>query len=232
MRRCTFVSAHSTSVKKPPQVDLVISETLGNFALEENIIETLGDARRFLKPGGVMIPQELAQFVAPVTSPRLYDELNVWEGIGHDLDFAAAKHVCMNNMYVKDIRPEDSSENPLRWDQVDFTKKNKSVRAKTVEWTVKSNLTLYGFALWWECTLINNVTISTAPAAEPTHWKQIYLPLVDPIAVKKGQTVRLKLASDSRYAVKINVTWDTTVLDGKGNTLERCTQDMRSGHLQ
>ena len=34
----TFVHAHSSEVKKPPRADLVISETLGNYALEEGLL--------------------------------------------------------------------------------------------------------------------------------------------------------------------------------------------------
>ena len=56
----TFVHAHSSEVKKPPKADVVVSETLGNFALEEGLLETLVDARRFLKPGGVLIPLALS----------------------------------------------------------------------------------------------------------------------------------------------------------------------------
>src|SRR5687768_12642401 len=34
----TFVHAHSAEVKKPPKADVVVSETLGNFALEEGLL--------------------------------------------------------------------------------------------------------------------------------------------------------------------------------------------------
>ena len=48
----------------PERVDVVVCETLGNYPFEENIIATLNDARaRFLKPGGVIIPHSVEQFV-------------------------------------------------------------------------------------------------------------------------------------------------------------------------
>ena len=49
VRGVHFVARHTSSVKRPVKVDIVVSETLGNYALEENIIENLEDARRFLK---------------------------------------------------------------------------------------------------------------------------------------------------------------------------------------
>lgn len=241
IKHCTFHHGHSTTVKKPAPCDVVISETLGNWPYEENIIETMNDARRFLQPGGVMIPQRLRSFVAPVTSPRLYDELNVWDRVGNGLTFDAAKEACMNNMYVKEVRKSDIGE-VKEWDAVDFRKKNVSIRKATVDWTAKKAMTLYGFAVWWEATLIDGITLSTSPADPPTHWKQIYLPLVDPLplahrsshrsegGIRPSETIHLHLASDSRYAVKINVTWETSVIDARGKARTRTEQDMRKGN--
>lgn len=233
IRRCTFVAQHSTTVKNPPKADVVISETLGNHALEENIIETMNDARRFLKPGGVMIPRSLKQFVAPVKSSSLYDALNVWDHVSGDLDFSAAKEVCMNNMYVKEIVPDDllPHEPAVQWDAVDFTQKNISIREKTVEWKMKKDVELFGFALWWEATLIEGITLTTSPFKSLTHWKQIYLPLLDPLPIRAGHSIRLNLRSDSRYTVKINVQRETSLLDRNGKTLKSMKQDMRKGML-
>ena len=68
-RNCHLFPCHSTEMDDPPRVDVVVSETLGNYAFEEHIAETLNDARRrFLKPGGVIIPARLEQVVAPVVA--------------------------------------------------------------------------------------------------------------------------------------------------------------------
>lgn len=230
MRRCRFFQTHSTAVKRPPKADVVVSETLGNFALEENIIETLNDARRFLKSDGTMIPAGLRQCVAPVAAPRLFDELNVWDRIG-GFDFSAAKEMCMQNMYVKDITPEDLLDrggDAREWDRIDFREKNSSIREATVDWKAERDQTLFGWALWWEADLVPGVTLSTSPLSGPTHWKQIYLPLLAPLPVKKGQKVQVKLRSDSRYEVKINVEWETRILDD-GKVSKRMKQDMREG---
>ncbi|MBI2635795.1 methyltransferase domain-containing protein [Candidatus Peregrinibacteria bacterium] len=232
MKRCRFNAGHSTEVANPPKVDVIASETLGNWAYEENIIETMNDARRFLKPGGIMIPQELRCFVAPVTSPRLYDELNIWDRIGHGLKFTAARETCMNNMYVKDIVAKDLLGNGEQWDVVDFRKHNSSIRNNAVAWIMPSTATIYGFACWWEALLVKGVSISTSSFGPPTHWKQIYLPALAPITVRRSETVRLTISSDSRPAVKINVAWKTEILDAKGKTRTRTAQDMRTGYVE
>src|SRR5262245_61721300 len=43
VRNCRLFEMHSTEVMEPDRVDLVVCETLGNYAFEANIIETLND---------------------------------------------------------------------------------------------------------------------------------------------------------------------------------------------
>ena len=47
-----FVPERSLDVADPPRVDIVVADALGNFAYEEDVLETLRDAQRFLRPGG------------------------------------------------------------------------------------------------------------------------------------------------------------------------------------
>jgi protein arginine N-methyltransferase 1 len=231
MKRCTYVGGYSTDAKNPKKADLVVSETLGNWAYEENIIETLNDAGRFLAPGGVVIPEALRCFVVPVVGKRLWDDVNVWGSVG--FDFSAAQTICMQNMFVKDVTPEDlaGKDTIKEWDAVDFRKKNKSVREGTIEWNADIGKILYGYACFWEANLGNGITLSTSPYAKPTHWKQIYLPLLEPLDLKKAKTIRLTLISDSRPQVKINVTWTTRLMDGAGKTIKEMRQDMRKGQI-
>jgi protein arginine N-methyltransferase 1 len=241
IRDCTFVCAHSREVVNPPRVDLVISETLGNLALEEGTLETLQDARRYLKPGGTMVPQKLRQLVAPVVSSRLFDAFDVWTRIEGGLDFSSARRVATNNAYVRTIEPGDlldASDARRTWDELDFRKKAGSVRRATVDWKLAKPTRLHGFALWWECELIagaRDLMLSTAPDASRTHWEQIWLPPAGesgPLDAKAGETLRLELECDSRPSVKINVKWKTTLLDRAGKPRIAQSQDMRRGYLE
>lgn len=213
IKSCTVMAAHSTELRDLPKADVIVSETFGNFAYEENIIETLKDAKRFLKPGGKIIPASATQWIAPVTSSRLYEELASWKHVGHGLKFDAAMEKSMNNIYVKEIAADDllKGENVAKqWDAVDFRKdKNESVRTGEAVWSVLEDTTVYGFCVWWESVLAPGITISTSPYSAKTHWKQIYLPLLSPVALKMGDDIGVEITSDSRPEVKINVTWET-----------------------
>ena len=191
---CHFVQQHSAKVRNPAKVDLLVSETLGNFALEENIIETIEDAKRFLKPDGLIIPGRLEQFAAPLTSDRFYRELAVWDHVGYGLDFTLAKEMSLNNLYVRTLRGEDllSPDSGRRWDTVDFHQSNRSIRRGQVEWKLDRPATLYGFGLWWNCELVPGIELSTSPFANLTHWEQIYAPLLAPLEARPGDRLTVR----------------------------------------
>lgn len=232
IENCTFVPGHSTSLHKPEKADLVISETLGNFAYEENIIEIMNDAVRFLKPGAVLIPQKIRQLACPVVSSRLYDELDLHTLDG--MDFTAANIPCLNNMYVKDITPDDLLEKgkcAKEWDSVDLRQKNESVRKGELDWKITTVMTMYGLALWWECDLDGRNTISTDPSKPATHWKQIFLPLLKPLTVPKGHIFCASIKSDTRWEVKINVEWEAAVKEPDAKQCISQKMDMRKGYM-
>lgn len=232
LRRGHFIHQHSLQMDKPVPVDVVVSETLGNYAYEENIIETLADARRFLKPGGTFIPQHIAQFVAPVITPRAYQELCVWDDVGAELDFSLAKEMSLNNLYVRLLKPEElleSGASAQRWDAVDLRKKNASVRRGHARWTMASDTMLYGFALWWECVLLPGITLSTSPRAASSHWEQLYCPVREPIHARTGDELSITLTSDSRFETGASVKWDISLESKTSGTLLQQSLDMKHG---
>jgi len=231
IQNCHFVQKHSVEEKSPPKVDVIVSETLGNYALEENIIESVENAKRFLKPGGVIIPQKIEQFIAPVTSPRIYNEMNVWDSVGYDLDLTAAKDSALNNMYVYKIEPKELMDGILSaksWDKIDFKKTEASVRKGHASWKIGTAGTIYGFAVWWNSTLIGNVNISTSPDAPQTHWDQIFLPLTSPLQIQKGDELAVTLRSDSRFEVGIRLQWEVK-LNRAGKEIQGVKMDTQKG---
>lgn len=211
VKGCCFYETYSMEMINPVKTDIVVSETLGNFAYEEHIIEVMNDAKRFLKKGGVVIPQKLTYFVAPVFSERILDEINVWDKVEYGVNFSKIKEMALNSMYVKTVREDevmDGRDGARVWDNVDFRVKNSSRRSGGGSWKAPRDVKIYGFVLWWDCELVPGVKITTSPFAKATHWEQIFLPLQKPIAAKKGETVTIKIKSDTGYAAGVDVRWE------------------------
>lgn len=188
-------------------VDVIVAEVLGNFAHEENIVESLNHARRYLAPGGVVIPARVESWCAPLASPRLSDELATFRRLGYGLDFALAEEMARDNTYVKRIAAEELLDvEPQRWDDLAFPPAGsdrrpeppaRSVRQGTVRFAIPRQAAIHGFALWWEATLVEGVSISTSPLAPPTHWKQIFVPVLDSLDCRAGDVVSFGIESDS-----------------------------------
>lgn len=127
--------------------DIVFSETLGCFAYEENLIENLNEAKRFLKPNGIVIPGKISQYVAPVISSRPFTQLvQKWDSIDDEMqfDFFPLKSLETRNLIQYKINPEELLNQPICWDSIDFNSETKisSIREpKPLHWKIPSNST-------------------------------------------------------------------------------------------
>jgi protein arginine N-methyltransferase 1 len=227
-----FVPERSLDVDSPARVDLVVAEVLGNFAYEEGVLETLRDAARFLVPGGALIPRALAQWATPVIADRFERDLRSWRSVGAGLDLADAERMTRNNMYVHALEPSDLLDTPAQsWDTLTFDGDLASRREGRVQWQLAATAKIYGFALWWECTLVPGVVLSTSPFTPRTHWDQIYLPLLEPIAGQAGDRVDLGIVSETGGGESgIAVQW-SVAHERAGKTLTRQSLDIAQGNL-
>lgn len=232
---CHVIPCHSTEFADGLAVDIIVSETLGNYALEENIVATLADARRrFLKPAGSILPAGIEQFVAPVVSPRIDRELRVWERVEHGLDLGAAQKLTLNNAYVRTLQTSEilgDAISAVCWDTIDLKRDARSKRRGEAEWRLAKPATIYGFAYWWTVEIIPGITLSTGPLAPRTHWEQLYFPLLEPIEAKARETVAVELRSRSSEEAGTHLAWTATHRNAKGATVARQALDLDKGYL-
>ncbi len=235
LANCRIAQVHSTDVAEPDRVDVVVSETLGNYPFEENLIATLNDARaRFLAPGGVIIPRAVEQFACPVVGERFHRELTLWDEVGYGLDFTPARAMSLNNIYVRWFEAADLLDGGKAakvWDTVAFDQRNKTTRTGEASWRADRKTTIYGMALWWTAELVPGVSLSTGPLSPRTHWEQLYMPALAPIAVGAGQTFAARLRSTTSYDKGTNLTWVLTVTEATGREVLRQSLDLEKGFL-
>lgn len=239
VRNCNIMPFHSTDAADPPRVDIVVSETLGNYAFEENIIATLNDARqRHLKPGGTLIPSRVRQMVAPVVAARFHEELLAWDRVSSDLglaiDLSEARTMSLNNIYVRRIAPDDllgGGAGAVCWDDADLTRACSSTRKGEARFPMPKSAVIYGFAVWWEADLTPGISLSTAPGAPQTHWEQLYFPLLTPIKASAGEAVGISLSSRSSEEAGTHLAWKAQHVDRNGKTLARQALDLDKGYL-
>jgi protein arginine N-methyltransferase 1 len=232
IRNGHFIHGHSANIEDPPPVDVIVSETLGNYALEEHIIASIEDAKRFLKPGGAIIPQKITQMVAPVTRAHFFNELCTWDDLGHGLDFTEAKIMGLNNLYVRTFAAEDLLRGGKAqiWDTVDFRQENSSTRGGSGTWTIEDDAVIYGFAVWWNCELVDGIELATGPLDAKTHWEQLYFPVLAPVQAKKGDRLGITISSESSYEEGTVIDWEIT-LKAAGQKPQIQSLSLRRGYI-
>ncbi len=234
-KRCHIIPCHSTEFQDKLAVDIIVSETLGNYALEENIIATLADARqRFLKPGGKVIPDAIIQYVAPVVTPRIDTELRAWERVGHGLDLSVAQTMSLNNAYVRALLPADildGCRSAMVWDEIDLTSETRSKRRGDAEWRLPRPAKIYGFATWWKVELVPGIGFSTGPLSPRTHWEQLYFPLLEPIEAAASDLISIDLRSNSSEEAGTHLAWTAVHKNAEGKVLARQALDLDKGYL-
>jgi predicted RNA methylase len=192
-----LLQGDSRDIKLKEKFDLVISETIGNQGFDEGIVPILIDARkRFLKPGGAMIPSVVSLFVAPAHLKHSYRTLP--EGVpveGRYMEF-----VCQN----LPIRLNDTSQlkfvgEPVELMRVDLTtiESPPDFEAMTARWKLAGATGLNCFAVWAEVILTTGVKLKTL---ETSSWKPVVYK-VEPIKSKKRHEIEFKLSLNDQHTV-------------------------------
>ena len=191
-----FFNQHSSQVNLPEPVDVMITETIGNFGLEEGILEWVVDAKkRFLKPGGKIIPQTLGLVVAPVEQPKFYEKVSAWENLPYDLNFKPARSLAANNIYWENLAPESFLASPAPLLAIDLTSTEQTSLTGRTSLQIERNGVIHGIGGWFSAQLTANTFLTNAPPNQTPSWAQAFFPLANPLPVRAGDQLQIEIQS-------------------------------------
>lgn len=145
--------------------DVVVSEVFDSSGVGEGAIETLRDARRFLRPGGVMIPDSMRVHFRLLYRPPF------------DVDESERYATKAPPGKVVNIDIADEADAPwFDW-----------CPGEEVGALVQRSGDVYGFGLAFTLALAPGVSLSNLPSGPPTHWRQGALPFSGPVKAERGQ---------------------------------------------
>lgn len=195
----TFIEGSSLDVELPERADVLITETIGNMGLDEGIIEWITDAKeRFLKPEGTTIPLDMEVMACLVSAPVDYENIERWSRPLLGLDFSPLGEVARNNIHWADLSRAEFATRPLSIFTTDFSSGVAMSTASTVE-AIK-DVTVHGIGVWFRSSLTADIHITNeAPNTVPS-WEHGFLPLDQPIEVRKGQTTTMEVGSSANGA--------------------------------
>jgi protein arginine N-methyltransferase 1 len=218
-KRITFIKSFSEMAELPEKVDVIISEIIGTFAIEENILQVISDARkRFLKESGTIIPSSIKMTIVPIESSSLYKEIEFWSKDIYGVDFSSIHKMAANNRYIKSLNQGYFLSKPLPINNIDFyTVESKDLYINnTISFTIKRAGILHGLGGWFEAKLSKNITLSTSPPNPTTSWKNVFFPIEKTVDVESGDSVVVRMAVSS-IGIDFVWNWNVDVLDKEGN---------------
>lgn len=184
---------NSLDIELPERVDVLISETIGNFADNENCVEFLKDAKqRFLKIDGIMIPSALEQMLVPVHSPSLVESIKLQKPL---------------NYYETVIPKGDYLSDPILVNKFDFEQNNPVEYDKEFIIKLNKNDLITGFKGWFIAQLSLSVILNTEEVGEDSSWNHFYYPISE---TKIDGEVKISIRRDreQNYSITIKNTWN------------------------
>ena len=196
--RIVFVRGQMEKVELPEKVDLIVSECMDSLFVDARMLpDVLKFRDKWLKPGGIIVPQWGKILVAPVEAPSEYaDWMSRWETMSdrYQLTFEPLATLAAHGSHRRPLAPGCMLAPPLQVAAIDLATavaRTPSFRA-SVAFDVNREGWFHGFAGFFEAPLSPRVTLSTSPEERMTHWQQHYFPL-PARALRKGDRLELDI---------------------------------------
>jgi protein arginine N-methyltransferase 1 len=193
--RVVLINEWSTAADLPEPADVLITETIGNAAIDEGIIAWTIDARRrLLRPGGIVLPQRVRVWTAAVESWDDHSLVSNWSEPTLPVDFGLMGDRAARIMWFAEFGQDQLLTEPALVADVDLrVVEDETVRASG-GFTVRRDGTLHGLACWFDADLIDGVPLGNAPPTAAPSWVQGYLPVPEPLAVTSGDRLSWRIA--------------------------------------
>ena len=224
--RIQFIHERSTRVTLPEAADVVVSDLRGVLPLFERHIPSIADARRrFLKPGGALIPRRDVIWLAVATAPDLYEPYAIpWEHNDYGLDLGAVRPLATSDWRKCRARLPQLLLEPRPWAALDFATIEDPDVTGEVTWVAAQAGPAHGLVLWFDADLGHGVSLSNAPGAPELIYGQAFFPLSDPVTLTVGDTVSVSLTAT---LVGDDYVWSWTTCMREGSPAGRIKAEFR-----
>ena len=191
--RCTFIHTPSHRATLNDPVDLVICDHVGYFGFDYGIVHTLQDARRrFLAPGGRVIPRRIRLEIAAVESDAARAKVDRWRAEGVPREFHWLHHHAVNAKHPVELWRDALLGTPARLGEIDLGSDNPDFFRWTATLRIERGGTMHGLAGWFDCELADGIAMTNSPQSDQAiDRSQAYLPIEEPVPVRAGDEVRV-----------------------------------------
>ena len=190
-----FYEALSNDVTLPTRADIIFCDLRGVLPLFERHIPTIVDARRrFLSPGGVLIPRKDTMWAAIVEAPKTFSELvDPWDCNPLGQDLSPARRLIVNDTLTIRVKSDQLLSTHQLWATLEYgSVENHDVRGN-LSWKVERAGTGHGILVWFDAELADGIGFSNAPSAPESVYGSLFFPWTHSVSLVSGQTVSVDL---------------------------------------
>ena len=187
--------------------DILISEWMGYGLLFECMLDSVITARdKYLKPGGLVVPNRTSMFIAAVSDEKSYNtRFNYWNNV-YGFDMSEIIPDLFKEAVVKCVDKSHVISDHCGFKHLDLS----TVRTIDLEFSspfqlqINTPSKLTGFVIHFSCYFDGEVSVvlDTSPECEATHWLQTVLYLQSTVDVSEGSLVQGNVTFTKSSAVK------------------------------
>lgn len=208
-----LIHSDSNYVNLSEKADLLVSEWIGVHVFQENMLPDFIDSRdRFLKPDGIVIPESVSIWLAPLrNNPIADDEILAWCEPIEGLDFSEIAQLSLNDTYIANIVPEDLAAPGQSVHTIDLYTVSKSESFRfSCNFEIETSQTINGICGWFIAKLAEGITLDTSPHSPSTHWCQTVYPVLPEIRVLSGENLEIEILFEPSREY-VNISWNISV---------------------
>ena len=218
--RIEVLEADLEDISLPEKVDVLVSEWMGGFGVDENMLAPLVIARdRWLAPGGTIIPGTVTAVLAPASIPEFDADIAYWYSRPHGVDTSLLAGLTTQETFhtQADLTPASLVAEPqVMWAHDPRTctleQADQPFTAKLAFAATRAG-TISGLVSWFTADMGDGGVLTNAVGAPLTHWGRTLFPLDRPIDIAAGTPIQAEVHCDPSLPGSCEFHWSIKVAD-------------------
>lgn len=192
--RIIVINEQADRATLPERVDFVVTDMAGRFGFEAGLFELMSEARRrFLKPGGRIIPNAVSLWLAPIEAAEVRQQVDFWAGPIEGFTFAAAHRIAISTGYPRHLDPSNLLAAGTRITGADLNASVTMMNGRAAFAITRTGV-LHAIGGWFGADLGGGVELTNAPGrADRINRRNVCFPLRESVPVETGDIVNVAM---------------------------------------